>query len=141
MLTGLSEPRPLQLYLEQVPFIAQGAPTSQRMLENIEGNHASDGPAVSLDPSELSKIFSGVSRFLIRDPSSRTTLLTAPFRQVDVPLTCLPNQPTNEVPWMLLDGNNAGQPDASPETLACYDGSRFYEDGAQWTSPNNLCSM
>jgi len=57
--------------------------------------------------------------------------------QIQVPLSCLPKYSDNDVPGstsVLLDST-------VPEAAKCYHEMQFYEDGAQWTSKHDPCTM
>jgi hypothetical protein len=57
--------------------------------------------------------------------------------QIQVPLSCLPKYSDNDVPGstsLLLDST-------VPEAIKCYHEMQFYEDGAQWTSKHDPCTM
>jgi hypothetical protein len=66
----------------------------------------------------------------------KLNLLTCVF-QISVPLSCLPKYSDNDVPGstsLLLDGT-------MPEVAKCYHEMQFYEEGSQWRSKQDPCTM
>lgn len=130
---------PLQLALEQVPFLAPGAPVSRRVLDEFTTTQHEAG-GISLSHSELSRIDAGVSHIDVLLPDVQ---LRGELRHVKVPAFCLPHYSDNDVPSMSSQpGSQPGSPGgAEPETLHCFHETRFYEDGAQWVSAQDACTM
>jgi hypothetical protein len=57
--------------------------------------------------------------------------------QISVPLSCLPKYSDNDVP-----GSTYAQIDSSvPEATKCYHEMQFFDEGAQWRSKQNPCTM
>lgn len=123
---------PLHLALEQVPFLAPGAPVSRRVLDEFT-TPQHEGGGIQLSHAELSRLDAGVSYVDVVLPDGSAEL-RGELRQVKVPAFCLPHYSDNDVP--------ASQPsDSEPETPHCFHETRFYEDGAQWTSAHDPCTM
>jgi hypothetical protein len=57
--------------------------------------------------------------------------------QIQVPLSCLPKYSDNDVPG----STSILQDSTVPEAAKCYHEMQFYEDGAQWTSKHDSCTM
>ncbi|XP_034248535.1 dorsal-ventral patterning protein Sog isoform X2 [Thrips palmi] len=130
---------PLQLALEQVPFLALGAPVSRRVLDEFT-TPQHEGTGIALTHAELSRLDAGVSYVDIVLPDGGAEL-RAELRQVRVPAFCLPHYSDNDVPSSSSMAS-AGQPsNGEPETLHCFHETRFYEDGAQWVSAQDACTM
>ena len=126
---------PLQLALEQVPFLAPGAPVSRRVLDEFTTTQHEAG-GISLSHAELSRIDAGVSYLDVLLPEVQ---LRGEVRRVAVPAFCLPHYSDNDVPAMSSEPGTPGG--AEPESLHCFHKTRFYEDGAQWVSAQDACTM
>lgn len=140
-LAGFSSPssqesRTFRLYLETMPLLAQGAPVARRLLEEFTGNTL-EGSVTGLSPMELYRIESGVSFLEVTD-NQAAHVLKAPFK-TRVPFSCLPHYADNDVASVVA--YNLQPPKSDIDTSACFHGTRFYEEGTQWTSGTDPCSM
>ncbi|GFG28843.1 hypothetical protein Cfor_08461, partial [Coptotermes formosanus] len=139
VLSGLtSEDENFKLYLRTLPFIAPGAPVFKRYMDEFRGSHV-EAFVMGISQNEFLRIDSGVNFLEVQDHNSgmvKLNLLTCLF-QIEVPLSCLPKYSDNDVPGstsILLDS-------AVPEAAKCYHETQFYEEGAQWTSKLDPCTM
>jgi len=128
------EPRMFRLYLETMPLLAQGAPVARRLLEEFAG-YSLEGSVTGLSPMELYRIESGIGFLEVTDKQA-VHVLKAPFK-ARAPLSCLPHYADNDVASVVV--YNPPRPDI--ETGACFHEIRFYEEGTQWTSSSDPCSM
>ncbi|XP_043484580.1 dorsal-ventral patterning protein Sog isoform X2 [Leptopilina heterotoma] len=128
--------RSLRLYLETMPVLAQGAPVSRRLLEEFTGS-VLEGSVAGLSPVELYRIESGIG-FLEVTNNQSVKLLKAPFK-TRAPLSCLPHYADNDVASVVA--YNLQPPQSDLEVTACFHETRFYEEGTQWTSSSDPCSM
>ncbi|XP_023289861.1 dorsal-ventral patterning protein Sog [Orussus abietinus] len=126
----------LKLYLETMPLLAQGAPVSRRLLEEFTGPTL-EGSVTGLSPVELYRIESGIGFLEVTDKSGNG-LLKAPFK-TRAPLSCLPHYADNDVASVVA--YNLHPPRSDIETGTCFHETRFYEEGTQWTSASDPCSM
>lgn len=125
--------RTLQLYLETMPLLVQGAPVARRLLEEFAGP-VLEGSVAGLSPVELHRIDSGISYLEVRDKIAGA-LLKAPFR-TRTPLSCLPHYADNDV-----TSDDILIPPPGIENSACYHETRYYEEGSQWTAESDVCTM
>lgn len=130
------EPRTFRLYLETMPMLAHGAPVARRLLEEFTG-YSLEGSVTGLSPMELYRIESGIGFLEVTDKQV-THILKAPFK-ARAPFSCLPHYADNDVASVVA--YNLQPPRSDIETGACFHETRFYEEGTQWTSSSNPCSM
>ncbi|XP_015519494.1 dorsal-ventral patterning protein Sog isoform X1 [Neodiprion pinetum] len=136
-ITGLADgERTLQLHLETMPLIAQGAPVARRLLEEFTGT-VLEGSVTGLSPVELYRIESGISYLEVRD-KALGAVLKAPFK-TRTPLSCLPHYADNDVASVVA--YNMQPPRSDVENSACFHETRFYEEGTQWTAKSDVCTM
>ncbi|XP_036140882.1 dorsal-ventral patterning protein Sog [Monomorium pharaonis] len=128
------EPRTFRLYLETMPMLAQGAPVARRLLEEFTG-YSLEGSVTGLSSMELWRIESGIGFLEVTDKHV-TYILKAPFK-AKTPFSCLPHYADNDVALMAF----MQIPTSDIETGACFHEIRFYEEGTQWTSSSDPCSM
>ncbi|XP_054013502.1 dorsal-ventral patterning protein Sog [Hylaeus anthracinus] len=130
------ELRTFRLYLETMPLLAQGAPVARRLLEEFNG-YVLEGSVTGLSPVELYRIESGIGFLEVTDKQA-DRVLKAPFK-TRAPLSCLPHYADNDVASVVA--YNLQPPQSDIETGACFHETRFYEEGTQWTSGTDPCSM
>ncbi|XP_066589838.1 dorsal-ventral patterning protein Sog [Prorops nasuta] len=133
---AIDQDRSFHLYLETMPLLVQGAPVARRLLEEFNG-YSLEGSVTGLSPVELYRIESGIGFLEVTDKNDNR-LLKAPFK-ARAPLSCLPHYADNDVASVVA--YNLQPPQSELETGACFHGTRFYEDGTQWTSSSDPCSM
>ncbi|KAM0726218.1 Dorsal-ventral patterning protein Sog [Formica fusca] len=130
------EPQTFRLYLETMPLLAQGAPVARRLLEEFTG-YSLEGSVTGLSPMELYRIESGIGFLEVTDKQV-THILKAPFK-ARAPFSCLPHYADNDIASVVA--YNLQPPRSDIETGACFHETRFYEEGTQWTSSADPCSM
>ncbi|XP_032668082.1 dorsal-ventral patterning protein Sog [Odontomachus brunneus] len=130
------EPRTFRLYLETMPRLAQGAPVARRLLEEFTG-YSLEGSVTGLSSMELYRIESGIG-FLEVTEKQAGHILKAPFK-ARAPFSCLPHYADNDVASVVAYNLQPSKSDF--ETGACFHETRFYEEGTQWTSNTDSCSM
>ncbi|XP_077288027.1 dorsal-ventral patterning protein Sog-like [Arctopsyche grandis] len=113
----------LELWLDLRPNIAPGAPVISRRLGNLE---LPEGALLSPARIDLHRLQTGACELIIRDPSTNVTVLRAMLKQIKVPETCISQNPTDN---------------SVAETASCFHSGSYYDDGAQWTSANEPCTM
>ncbi|XP_046678316.1 dorsal-ventral patterning protein Sog isoform X2 [Homalodisca vitripennis] len=128
--------RTMGLYLEDVPLIAPGAPITRRLLEEFNGNNV-EGFVLGLTPTELTRLDTGVVHFNIKDLHTSKSLLRAHWKQVFIPPSCLPHYSDNNVPPV----NNINSDANIPEQTTCFHSESFHDEGTQWPSRSEPCTM
>lgn len=139
-MTGLHSQKHLELYLEEMPIEAPGAPTRRKLLEEFSGNYL-EGFQLDITASELAKLETHVCYLEVYSREHKRPLLRAKLKNVKVPNNCFPVDSDNELPTLLNsmnDNNGISLPNGDNK---CYHSDRFYEEGDQWTSPFVLCTM
>ncbi|XP_054286307.1 dorsal-ventral patterning protein Sog-like [Macrosteles quadrilineatus] len=131
-----SEDRTMGLYLEDIPLVAPGAPVTRRLLEEFAGNTV-EGFVLGLTPTELTRLDTGVVHFDIKDLHTTKSLLKAHWRQVSIPPACLPHYSDNNVPPVSNINSDANL----PEQTSCFHSDSFHDEGAQWVSRSEPCTM
>ncbi|XP_034941805.1 dorsal-ventral patterning protein Sog isoform X2 [Chelonus insularis] len=128
-----------KLYLETMPLLVQGAPVSRRLLDEFDGNIL-EGSVTGLSLIELFRIDSGIGflEIIAVDKNISTKLLRTQFK-ARAPLSCLPHYADNDVASVLV--YNLHSPNSEIESTSCFYDSKFYEEGTQWTSNSDPCSM
>lgn len=134
--SNTQEPRTFRLYLETMPRLAQGAPVARRLLEEFTG-YSLEGSVTGLSSMELYRIESGIG-FLEVTEKQGGHVLKAPFK-TRAPFSCLPHYADNDVASVVAYNLQPSKSDF--ETGACFHETRFYEEGTQWTSNTDSCSM
>ncbi|XP_014241548.1 dorsal-ventral patterning protein Sog [Cimex lectularius] len=123
------------LYLAQLPMDVPGAPVTRKILD--EGQNHIEGSSLGLLPSELATLANGVTYVEINSQASGQILLKAQWTQIEVPEACLPNLSDNELHFNSDASRHKNLPPGSP----CLQGGRFHEDGSQWRSVEEPCTI
>ncbi|KAB0795027.1 hypothetical protein PPYR_11866 [Photinus pyralis] len=129
---GLTDKK-YQLSLDLLPMIAPGAPVITHILDEFNGNQVEGSPTETLPKEELVRLDAGVVFINIKEKTTKTTLLSATLRELQVPATCLSHITDNNVPTLSLDSDVA-------ENGACFHERKFYQEGDQWTT-SDPCTM
>lgn len=130
-----SQYHPLQLYLVDMPMEVFGAPIHRRLLEEFASNHL-EGFVLSISSTDLAKLESSVN--FIEIVSKDQNILKSKVKSVKVPNHCYPITAENEV------GNGGAAEDNSNHQSSdtkCYHSNRFYDDGEQWHSAIESCTV
>lgn len=128
---------PLQAYLLDMPMEVYGAPVNRRLLEEFNGNHL-EGFVLSIPSNDLAKLESSVN-FLEIVSKDSNNLLKSKLKPIKVPNSCYPIYTDNEVGGgIATPADNANQPSSDTK---CYHSNRFYDDGEQWYSAIESCTV
>ncbi|XP_065200014.1 dorsal-ventral patterning protein Sog [Planococcus citri] len=130
-----------ELYVEDIPFLAPGAPVARRLLEEFKGPNV-EGHTFGLSQLELLRLETGVVFLDVWDKKYGQSVLRTRWEKVSIPENCLPHTTDNStadnnIPSYRLFNDESEQ----PEVTKCFHGSVYYEHGTQWTSTLNVCSM
>ncbi|KAG5681985.1 hypothetical protein PVAND_011384 [Polypedilum vanderplanki] len=134
-LAGVSNQyHPLQLYLVDMPMEVYGAPVHRRLLEEFASNHL-EGFVLSMSAADLAKLESSVN-FLEVVSKEQNNILKTKLKSVKIPKQCYPPSAENEV-------GNVGDDNSKHQSFdtKCFHSNRFYEDGEQWTSAIESCTV
>jgi chordin len=135
-LAGLSSQfHPLQAYLIDMPMEVYGAPVNRRLLEEFSGNHL-EGFVLSISSTDLAKLESSVHYLEILSKDN-SVLLKAKLNQIKIPSSCYPIYTDNDV-GVATASDNANVPSSDTK---CFYSNRFYDDGEQWTSTIETCTI
>uniref|UniRef100_A0A6M2DS97 Putative dorsal-ventral patterning protein sog n=1 Tax=Xenopsylla cheopis TaxID=163159 RepID=A0A6M2DS97_XENCH len=148
-----SHQRTMELYLEEVPFIAPGAPVSRALLEEEFTTTNIEGTLAGITQGDLARLETGVVFLDLKDKIKNETMLKATLKHVKVPPNCLPHYTDNDVSAMSPTGGASYDSESnslqghSPVVISvdpgqrCFHSGRFYIEGAQWKSTAELCTM
>lgn len=131
-----------QLFLEEIPIEAPGAPVTRKILDEFSG-HYMEGFVLGMTSYELAKLETSVCYLEVRTQDRGDVVLRGKLKSTKVPSQCSPytdndvriNNNANEhndnhLP-MIIDTNNNN----------CYHSKRFHEEGEQWKSASETCTM
>jgi chordin len=137
-LAGISSQfHPLQLYLVDMPMEVYGAPVNRRLLEEFTSNHL-EGFVLSISSNDLLKLESSVN--FIEVVSRDQNILKSKIKSIKVPNHCYPIYTDNEVGGVHTAAEDNSNNQHSSETK-CFHSNRFYDDGEQWTSSIESCTV
>lgn len=128
----------LQLYLEEIPIEAPGAPVSRKILDEFTG-HYFEGFMLGITPYDLAKLETSVCYLEIRS-QERDVLLRGKLKSTKVPSHCFPLYTDNNVPSVLSPNEHNDNHLPTIDTK-CYHSGRFFEEGEQWKSSLETCTM
>ncbi|XP_058832695.1 dorsal-ventral patterning protein Sog [Topomyia yanbarensis] len=132
---------PVQLYLEELPIEAPNAPISRTLLEDFNGNYL-EGFVLAMSAHELAKLETSVIYLEIRSKSKDEPILKAKLKSTKIPNHCTGNQhidndvQNNSVISTPHDNNYIPM-----GATKCYHSSRFHDEGDQWHSALESCTM
>lgn len=126
---------PLQAYLLDMPMEVYGAPVNRRLLEEFTGNHL-EGFVLSISSTDLAKLESSVN-FLEIVSKDNNNILKSKLKPIKVPNSCYPLYNDNDV-GIATASDNANQPSGDTK---CFYANRFYDDGEQWYSTIEQCTV
>lgn len=133
-----SQFHPLQAYLIDMPMEVYGAPINRRLLEEFAGNHL-EGFVLSISSNDLAKLESSVNFLEIVQKGGGHNLLKAKLGPIKIPNACYPIYTVNEVPGSVATVSDTGN---SPMAeTKCFHSNRFYDDGEQWRSSSESCTI
>ncbi|XP_054727208.1 dorsal-ventral patterning protein Sog [Anastrepha obliqua] len=132
-------PQDLQIYLEEKPIEAIGAPVTRKLLEEFSGSYV-EGYVLGMPSLDLVKLENNVCYLEIHSKENSELLLRGKLKSTKVPSHCLPLHTDNNVPNSAVPGdhgdNNLIGPDAK-----CFHSGRFYDESEQWRNANDVCQM
>lgn len=131
-----SQFHPLQAYLVDMPLEVYGAPVNRRLLEEFSGNHL-EGFVLSISQQDLVKLESSVNFLEVVSKDSNNNLLKSKLRSIKIPNSCYPIYTDNDV-GIATASDNANQPTSDTK---CFHSNRFYDDGEQWYSSVDTCTL
>lgn len=131
-----SQFHPLQAYLIDMPLEVFGAPVNRRLLDEFSGNHL-EGFILSISSNDLAKLESSANFLEIVSKSNNNNILKAKLKPIKIPNSCYPINTDNDV-GVATASDNANQ--LSSE-IKCYHSNRFYDDGEQWYSLLESCTV
>lgn len=135
-----NQQRNFQLFIEEIPIEAPGAPVSRKMLDEFSG-HFVEGFFLGMTSYELAKLESSVCYLEIRaQDSSDEILLRGKLRSTKVPTHCFPLYTDNNVP-SVFSPNEHNDNNLPAVDTKCYHSGRFYDEGEQWRSELESCTM
>lgn len=126
---------PLQAYLLDMPMEVYGAPVNRRLLEEFSGNHL-EGFLLSISQTDLAKLESSVN-FLEIVSKDNSNLLKTKLKPIKVPNLCYPIDPDNDDIFKTPRDNA----DQTSNDSKCFYANRFYDDGEQWHSSIETCTV
>lgn len=138
-LSGVGQQQSLQLYLEEIPIEAPGAPVSRKMLDEFSG-HFVEGFFLGMTSYELAKLESSVCYLEVRSQDSDEVLLRGKLRTTKVPTHCFPLYTDNNVP-SVFSPNEHNDNNLPAVDTKCFHSGRFYDEGEQWRSELESCTM
>ncbi|KAI8035197.1 hypothetical protein M5D96_012008, partial [Drosophila gunungcola] len=126
----------LQLYLEEKPIEAIGAPVTRKLLEEFNGSYL-EGFFLSMPSAELIKLEMSVCYLEVHSKHSHQLLLRGKLKSTKVPGHCFPVYTDNNVP---VPGDHNDNHLTNGETK-CFHSGRFYNESEQWRSAQDACQM
>lgn len=134
-----NQQRNYQLFIEEIPIEAPGAPVSRKMLDEFSG-HFVEGFFLGMTSYELAKLESSVCYLEIRATDGDEILLRGKLRSTKVPTHCFPLYTDNNVP-SVFSPNEHNDNNLPAVDTKCYHSGRFYDEGEQWRSELESCTM
>lgn len=132
--------RSFQLYLEEIPIEAPGAPVSRRQLAEWTGYYL-EGFNMDIPAADRAKLETSVVYVEVRGDDD--VLLRGKLKSMKIPSHCAPYT-DNDVPNVYQPGgehNDNNQVVSSGGESHCFDSKRFHKEGDQWKSEIETCTM
>lgn len=132
-----SNPQDLQIYLEEKPIEAIGAPVTRKLLEEFSGSYM-EGYVLGMPSNDLVKLENSVCYLEIHTKENSKPILRGKLKSTKVPSHCFPIHTDNNVPNLPGDHSDSNliAPDAK-----CFHSGRFYDESEQWRNANDVCQM
>lgn len=115
-----------------------GAPVNRRLLEEFSGNHL-EGFVLSISSTDLARLESSANFLEIVSKENNSNLLKSKLQPIKIPNSCYPIYSDNDVGGIATASDNANH--ALTSETKCYHSNRFYNDGDQWTSSTESCTV
>lgn len=138
-LNGLNNHQELELYLEEKPIEAPGAPTTSKILEEFS-SHYLEGFVIGMSSYELVKLDTNICYLQIKSKADGEILLKGKLKSTKIPIHCLPYSNDNNVPSVLSPNDHTDNNVPTMDTK-CYHSGRFFDEGEQWRNGMESCSM
>ncbi|XP_030377931.1 dorsal-ventral patterning protein Sog [Scaptodrosophila lebanonensis] len=135
-LNGVHTPQDMQIYLEEKPIEAIGAPVTRKLLEEFNGSYM-EGFVLGMPSLELIKLETSVCYLEVHTKHSKELLLRGKLKSTKVPAHCFPIYTDNNVP---VPGDHNDNHLITAETK-CFHSGRFYNESEQWRSAQDTCQM
>ncbi|KAH8272231.1 hypothetical protein KR044_003746, partial [Drosophila immigrans] len=141
-LNNVAQSLDLQLYLEEKPIEAIGAPVTRKLLEEFSGSYM-EGFVLGMPSAELIKLETSVCYLELHAKHSHShshsqqLLLRGKLKSTKVPAHCFPIYTDNNVP---VPGDHNDNQMLTGETK-CFHSGRFYNESEQWRSAQDTCHM
>ncbi|XP_068159341.1 dorsal-ventral patterning protein Sog [Drosophila tropicalis] len=126
----------MQLYLEEKPIEAIGAPVTRKLLEEFNSSYM-EGFGLGMPSAELIKLETSVCYLELQSKHSKQLLLRGKLKSTKVPAHCFPIYTDNNVP---VPGDQNDNHLINTETK-CFHSGRFYNESEQWRSAQDTCQM
>ncbi|KAJ6637065.1 Dorsal-ventral patterning protein Sog [Pseudolycoriella hygida] len=135
----LSHQQKFQLLLEEIPIEAPGAPVSRKILEEFSG-HYTEGFLLGMTSYELAKLETSVCYLEVRAQERGEVLLRGKLKATKIPSQCFPVYTDNNV-QSVFSPNDHNDNHLPAVDTKCYHSNRFYDEGEQWKSGLEECTM
>lgn len=136
---GFDHKQSLELYLEEKPIEAPGAPVTTKLLHEFSG-HVFEGFVVGMSAYELAKLETSICYLQIKSKDRGDLLLQGKLRSTKVPSHCFPLYTDNNIP-SVLNMNDPTDNNVPMIDTKCFHSGRFYDEGEQWRNGLESCSM
>ncbi|XP_062138773.1 dorsal-ventral patterning protein Sog [Drosophila sulfurigaster albostrigata] len=136
-LSGINTAQDLQLYLEEKPIEAIGAPVTRKLLEEFTGNYM-EGFVLGMPSAELIKLETSVCYLELHTKHTHQLLLRGKLKSTKVPAHCFPIYTDNNVP---VPGDHNDNQMLNGGETKCFHSGRFYNESEQWRSAQDTCHM
>lgn len=128
-----------QLFMEELPIEAPGATITRKVLEEFSG-HYLEGFVLGMSSYDLAKLESSVVYLEVRSQEREDIVLRGKLKSTKVPSHCLPFYTDNNV-HSVFSANEHNDNHITTVNTKCFHSRRFYEEGEQWKSELETCTM
>lgn len=132
-LTGLHNQQ-LELLIDERPLDVPGAPITTTRLEEFTGNFL-EGFTISMTQADLKKLETHVINVEIVSKARNETILRSRVKPIKIPKCG--GGTDNDVPYY----QKADPNEISSASRKCFHYDRFYDEGQQWPSTTESCTM
>lgn len=138
-LNGFMPNQELQVFLEEKPIEAIGAPITRKLLEEFSGSYL-EGFVLGMLSHELIKLESSVCYLEVYTKDKAELWLRGKLKSTKVPSHCFPVYTDNNIHNVLVAGDRNDDILLTHENK-CYHSGRFHDESEQWRSTENACHM
>lgn len=139
-LSGVAHHQEMELYLEEKPVEAPGAPTTSKILEEFS-SHYLEGFVIGMSSYELAKLdieSSNIKYLQIKSKGDGEIILKGKLNSTKIPSHCMPED--NNVPSVHSPNDHTDNNVPTMDTK-CRHSGRFFDEGDQWRNEEESCSM